>query len=81
MAPHITPTPKPVEKFTCSNITASVWQHDGEKSLFYNVTLTRAYKGADGTWKHSDSFSLNDLEAVSVVLGHAKMWITERSGR
>ena len=81
MAPHNTPKPKPVEKFTCSSISASVWQHDGEKGLFYNVTITRAYKGSEGTWKHSDSFSLNDLEAVSVVLGHAKVWIMERAGK
>ena len=81
MAPHTTPTPKPVEKFTCSSITANVWQHDGEKGPFYHVTITRAYKGSDGTWKHSDSFSLNDLDAVTVVLGHAKVWIMERSGR
>ena len=71
MAPHNTPKSKPVEKFTCSSITASVWQNDGEKGPFYNVTITCSYKTTDGTWKHADSFSLNDLEAVSVVLGHA----------
>ncbi len=81
MAPHITPKTTPVEKFTCSNITASIWKNEGEKGAFYNVTITRAYKGSDGTWKHSDSFSLNDLEAVTVVLGHAKVWITERAGK
>lgn len=62
-------------------MTASVWKHDGEKGPIYYVTITRSYKTTEGTWKHSDSFSLNDLEAVSVVLGHAKVWITERSGR
>jgi hypothetical protein len=77
MAPHDQPLkPQPVEKFTCSRITASVWQNEGEKGTFYNVTITRP----DGTWKHSDSFSLNDLEAVSIVLSHAKVWITEQSG-
>ena len=80
MAPQ-TLKPKPVTKFTCSHITASVWKNEGEKGAFYNVTITRAYKTADGTWKHSDSFSLNDLDAVTVVLGHAKVWITEQSGR
>ena len=81
MAPHDQPLkPQPVEKFTCSSITASIWKNEGEKGVFYNVTITRSYKTADG-WKHSDSFSLTDLEAVSVVLGHAKVWITERSGR
>ena len=81
MAPHDQPLkPQPVEKFTCSSITASIWKNEGEKGVFYNVTITRSYRTADG-WKHADSFSLNDLEAVSVVLGHAKVWITERSGR
>lgn len=82
MAPHDQQLkPQPVEKFTCSSITASIWKNEGEKGAFYNVTITRAYKGQDGTWKHSDSFSLNDLEAVTVVLGHAKVWITERAGK
>ena len=82
MAPHDQQfKPQPVEKFTCSSITASIWQNEGEKGAFYNVTITRSYKTSEGTWKRSDSFSLNDLEAVSVVLGHAKVWITERSGR
>ena len=82
MAPHNQqPKPQPVEKFTCSSITASIWKNEGEKGPFYTVTITRSYKTADGTWKRADSFSLNDLEAVSVVLGHAKVWITEQSGR
>ena len=80
MAPHDQPLkPQPVEKFKCSSITASIWRNEGEKGAFYNVTVTRSYKAADG-WKHADSFSLNDLEAVTVVLGHAKVWITERAG-
>ena len=79
MAPHDTPKTRPVTKFKCSTITASVWRNEGEKGAFYNVTITRSYKTADG-WKHSDSFSLDDLEAVTVVLGHAKVWITERVG-
>ncbi|MFO0701168.1 MAG: hypothetical protein U0236_18250 [Nitrospira sp.] len=81
MTPHDTSKPQPVTKFKCSTITASVWKNERGKGAFYNVTITRAYKTSDGTWKHSDSFSLNDLEAVNVVLGHAKVWITERTGQ
>ena len=73
MAPHDQqPKPQPVEKFTCSSITASIWKNEGEKGAFYNVTITRSYKTADG-WKRSDSFSLNDLEAVTVVLGRQEV--------
>ena len=80
MAPHDQPLkPQPVEKFTCSSITASIWKNEWEKGAFYTVTITRSYKTADG-WKRSDSFSLNDLEAITVVLGHANVWITERAG-
>lgn len=57
-----------------------IWKNEGEKGAFYNVTITRSYKTADG-WKHADSFSVNDLEAVNVVLGHAKVWIIERAGK
>lgn len=81
MAPHDQPLkPQPVEKFTCSSITASIWKNEGEKGAFYNVTITHSYKTADGR-KRSDSFSLTDLEAVTVVLGHANVWITEQAGK
>lgn len=80
MAPHDTSKTQPVTKFKCSTITASVWRNERGKGPFYNVTITRSYKTADG-WKHADSFSVNDLEAVNVVLGHAKVWITERAGK
>jgi len=82
MAPHNQQSkPQPVEKFTCSSNAASIWKNDGEKGAFYNVTITRSHKSTDGTWKHADLFSLDDLEAVSVVLSHANMWITERVGK
>lgn len=49
MAPHDQPLkPQPVEKFKCSSITASIWKNEGEKGAFYNVTITRSYKTADG---------------------------------
>ena len=82
MGPHNQPSkPQPVEKFTCSSITASIWKNEGENGAFYSVTFTRSYKTSDGTWKRADSLSVNDLEAVSVVLGHANVWITERAGK
>lgn len=49
MAPHNQQSkPPPVEKFTCSSITASIWKNEGEKGAFYTVTITRSYKTADG---------------------------------
>lgn len=41
--------PKPVTTLRCSSIQASVWKNEGEKGPFYNVTLSRSYKGPDGT--------------------------------
>ncbi len=80
MAPHDQPLkPQPVEKFTCSSITANIWKNEGEKGAFYNVTITRSYKTADG-WKRSDSFRLNDLEAVTVSSATPKCGLQSRPG-
>ncbi len=73
--------PKPVTTLRCSSIQASVWKNEGEKGPFYNVTLSRSYKGPDGTWKNSESFGFADLEALLVVVQQAKVWISEHSSR
>ena len=82
MAPHDQPSkPKPVITFRCSSIKASVWKNQGEKGSFFNVTFARSYKATDGAWKNSESFGISDLDALLVVTGQAKVWITERAGK
>ncbi|CUQ67975.1 hypothetical protein [Candidatus Nitrospira inopinata] len=73
--------PKPVTTLRCSGIKASIWKNEGMNGPFYNVTVTRSYKGQDGVWKNSESFGLADLEALLVVAQQAKLWVTERSER
>lgn len=80
MAPH-EPKPKPVITFRCSSIKASIWKNEGEKGPFFNVTFARSYKASDGTWKHAESFGMSDLDALLVVIGQAKVWITERADK
>lgn len=78
MAPH-TLKPKPVTTLRCSSIQASIWKNEGEKGPFYNVTVSRSYKGPDGTRKKSESFGFADLEALLIVVQQAKVWINEHS--
>jgi len=73
--------PKPVTTLRCSSIQASIWKNEGEKGPFYNVTLSRSYKGPDGTWKKSESFGYADLEVLLVVVQQAKVWVSEHSNR
>ncbi|MBX3321117.1 MAG: hypothetical protein AB7P24_21450 [Nitrospira sp.] len=40
-----------VTKFTCGSSTATVGKNEGEKGMFYNVTITHSYKTSEGTWK------------------------------
>ncbi|MDF0677468.1 MAG: hypothetical protein P0120_24490 [Nitrospira sp.] len=73
--------PQPVTTLRCSRITASIWQNEGLKGPFYNVTVSCSYKGQDGVWKNSDSFGVADLDALIVVVQQATRWIAERSDR
>ncbi len=55
--------------------------NEGEKGLFYNVTFARSYKTSDGTRKNAESFGMSDLDTILVVVGQAKVWITEHRER
>ncbi len=73
--------PKPVTTLRRSRIKASIWKNESVNGPFYNVTVARSYKGQDGVWKNSESFSLSDLDALVAVAQQATRWIAERSDR
>lgn len=70
---------KPAHTIRFGSIKAAIWANQkGENGTRYNVTVSRLYKdGKD--WKHSDSFSRDDLPLVGKVLDLAHTWIFEQA--
>ncbi|MFN7139649.1 MAG: hypothetical protein ACK4UN_09940 [Limisphaerales bacterium] len=67
---------KPVQKYRSGALSVSIWAHVGKNGDFYTVNAQRAYTDDDGeTWKHTDSFSRDDLPTVGALLNRAWAWI------
>ena len=66
---------KPATAFRCGNVNAAVWENTGENGIYFSVTFSRPYKDAEGNWKNSASYGLNDLDALSSVADMAKDWV------
>lgn len=67
---------KPYAKIRYGTIAAAIWQREGEKGTWYNVTFSRSYKdGKD--WKHTDSFGRDDLLTLAKLANEAHTRISE----
>lgn len=69
----------PVAKVRVGLITASIWENRTEKGMFHNVTFQRRYRDAEGNWKSSHSYNLDDLLALAKAadLAHTKIVETQ----
>ena len=79
---NIHPTQKstlPEKKFQAGAISASVWENPGEKDgkafSYKSISIQRAYKDTDGSWKHTASFRSADLPKLSLVAQKAYDYI------
>ena len=72
-------TNKPVHKIRSGALTVSIWAHDSKNGTFYSANAQRAYTDDDGkTWKHTDSFSRDDLPSVALLMQSAWAWIIRK---
>ena len=67
---------RPVAKYTAGQVSAAIWKSEvttkaGKKVTMLKATVERRYKGRDGQWKSSGSFSRNEIPLVQYVLGKA----------
>ena len=73
---------KPEKKFNCGPISANIWARtktvEGETVKLYSVTINKAYK-EDEDWKHTNSFSIEDLPKVALVANEAYKYIRLKS--
>jgi hypothetical protein len=51
----------PAGKVRVGLISASIWDNETEKGVFYNVTFERRYRDAAGQWHSTHSYGASDL--------------------
>ena len=74
-----TPHAKPATAFRSGNVNAAIWENIGERGRYFSVTFSRPYKDAQGHWKSSSSYGLNDLDALSSLAEMVKDWVRGHS--
>ena len=69
---------KPEKNFRCGSICASIWANvrdvEGQTVSFYSVRIDKAFKDGD-VWKHTSTFSVDDLPKVALVANEAYRFI------
>jgi len=70
----------PVDTIRDGSLKATIWKNTTEKGNFYSVNLTRSYKGEDGNWNETDSFSGSELLRVARLAEIAYSEILIRRG-
>lgn len=72
---------QPIMKFRFYNVTATVWENEGENGPFYTVTTERTYRQEDGTYSNAHSYSGDQLVALIHVADQAHRYIEQRTAR
>ena len=67
-----TPHAKPATAFRSGNVNAAIWENTVEQGAFFSVTFSRPYRDAQGNWKNSSPYGLNDLDSLSSLAEMAK---------
>lgn len=62
----------PEKKFKLGNVSATVWNNprlkDGQPVDMKSVQITKSYKDSKGEWQSTNSFSVNDLPKVKMLV-------------
>ena len=69
----------PATAFRSGSVNAAIWENTGETGPFFSVTFSRPYKDAQGNWKTSSSYGLNDLDSLSSLAELTKDWVRRHS--
>ena len=69
---------KPKKRFRCGAISASLWVDrktvEGKPVEYHSISITKSYKDGDD-WKHTNSFSTEDLLKVALVASETYKFI------
>jgi hypothetical protein len=65
-------TSKPIASRQFDRVQAAIWRQDGAEGdggrPLHTLTLSRSFKGPDGDWRRSHSFTPRDLPHVQLAV-------------
>jgi len=68
---------RPAHEIRHGSVKAAVWANQSQKTgTWYCVTFTRIYK-ANGVWKRTGGFGVNELPVVGKLAEEATRWIQQ----
>lgn len=68
---------QPVEKFQEGPFQVSIWENPSSRGNFRTATMQRRYKGQDGEFHTSNSYTATDLEHMEKAAAEARARITQ----
>lgn len=68
---------RPVHEVRFNGVKAVVWANQTKNGVMHNTTFARVYRGADGEWHESSSFSRDDLLLIAKAADDAHTWIVQ----
>lgn len=67
---------EPEKTFKAGAVQAAIWTNRSERGSYRTVQLTRSYKDAHGSWKHSSTLRISDLPRATLVLSKAYEYLS-----
>ncbi len=74
-------TQKPIHQIRLGRVRAAIWANEGTNGgIWHNLSFSRLYKNAKGTWRDSTSFGYDDLPLLAKLVDLAHDWCHEHKG-
>lgn len=67
----------PVARLRVGQLNASIWERQTAKGTFYSVTVERRYRDAEGNWKSTQGYSVDDLPVLVELAKDARSRMLE----
>jgi hypothetical protein len=65
----------PLKVFRIDDVSASVFAREAKKTTYYSVSFSRSYKGADGQWKYTRTFDMDDLGKLQSLIEQVRDYL------
>ncbi len=69
----------PLQVFRRANVEAAVWERRSQDGrVYHEVSVSRSYRRADGTWGRSAAFGMGEVAAMLRCTAEAERWALAR---
>ena len=72
---------RPVQSFREGDVSASIWarrsEYQGKPVTFHSLSVERAYRDRDGSYRYTKNFDANDLGALLTVIQRSAEYISD----